>query len=243
MDSPPRSVVQTVLMLLALVAVPVLAVTGVPDLTSQSVANHPFGSDAPEFTAANDDLEHLLAPLPHDRPRVSTPDNSLSARTDGMWNDPFASSAASEMDEAFSPFVAVSAQETSSGFASVTAPPFGRTSDAATEHVAAPAVSDSEVHSDSAHGAIGRRRQEAENAAAQPPLSWQVAIDKLNRRGIRRYGLEQNSQAAAARFHFWCLYSRLQEPLVTHRFAAEADEPLLAVAGALEQIDAWLSDR
>lgn len=80
--------------------------------------------------------------------------------------------------------------------------------------------------------------------ASQPPaqqFSWRDASLKLNELGIKDYHLERGHADGA--FLFVCLFSPGDAPHVTHRFEAEAADPLVAVSQVLGQIDQWLGQR
>lgn len=85
----------------------------------------------------------------------------------------------------------------------------------------------------------------AQNRAHSQPdsatLSWQSAVRKLNELEIRNFRLEPGQ--TPERFVFICSYTPPDNPRVSYRFEAEADEPLRAVEKVLAQIDSWLSSR
>jgi len=74
-----------------------------------------------------------------------------------------------------------------------------------------------------------------------PVLSWRQASSKLAELGIRNYHLERGSKEES--FLFVCLFSPGDAPQVTHRFEAEADDPLTAVNQVLQQLDRWMQTR
>jgi hypothetical protein len=53
--------------------------------------------------------------------------------------------------------------------------------------------------------------------------------------------LERGS--AEGTFLFVCVFSPGDTPHVTHRFEAEAEDPLIAVNRVVQQIDQWLRNR
>ncbi|MEX0700660.1 MAG: hypothetical protein WD069_01050 [Planctomycetales bacterium] len=74
--------------------------------------------------------------------------------------------------------------------------------------------------------------------ATEPqPLTWNAAVARLKQLGIREFRLSPGSRADA--FHFSCSYTPQDNPRITHRFEAEASEPLRAVEKVLAQIDEW----
>jgi hypothetical protein len=78
-------------------------------------------------------------------------------------------------------------------------------------------------------------------AAPVPALTWQAAVKRLNDLEIRNYRLEPGHQPD--QFVFICSYTPPDNPRVSYRFEAEADEPLRAVEKVLAQIDGWLAGR
>ena len=83
------------------------------------------------------------------------------------------------------------------------------------------------------------------NPTSQPAvansLSWQAASRKLTELGIEKYHLERGQNEGA--FLFVCLFTPGDAPNVTHRFEAEAADPLQAVNQVLGEIDRWLQQR
>jgi len=80
-------------------------------------------------------------------------------------------------------------------------------------------------------------------AAVTPsaPLTWRAAVQRLNQLEIRNFRLEPGR--SADQFIFICSYTPRDNPRVSYRFEAEADEPLRAVEKVLAQIDSWLMSR
>ena len=77
--------------------------------------------------------------------------------------------------------------------------------------------------------------------AAQPAgtqMTWQQAVQRLNALGIQDYILEPG--ASPTQFHFCCLFTPRDNPRLTHRFEAEAAEPLDAVAEVIAQVETWM---
>jgi hypothetical protein len=68
------------------------------------------------------------------------------------------------------------------------------------------------------------------------PLTWRSAVDRLNRLGIGDFQLERGERDL---FLFSCSYSPPDRPRVSHRFEAEAAEPLAAVEDVLRQVEGW----
>jgi hypothetical protein len=70
--------------------------------------------------------------------------------------------------------------------------------------------------------------------SAEPAFTWQKAVRTLNRLGIKDFLLQPGSRSEE--FHFSCLYSSPDNPRIAHRFEAEDAEPLRAVQKVLKQI-------
>lgn len=98
--------------------------------------------------------------------------------------------------------------------------------------------------------AIYRRQREdgsVMNVAAESPaalgnnITWKSAVDRLTKLEIRNFRLEPGQQVG--QFLFICSYTPQHNPRLSYRFEAEADEPLRAVEKVLAQIDTWLAQR
>lgn len=77
--------------------------------------------------------------------------------------------------------------------------------------------------------------------SANEPLTWQGAVERLNALDIRNFRLEPGHQLG--QFVFICSYTPPDNPRVSYRFEAGADEPLKAVEKVLEQIIEWQKSR
>lgn len=102
---------------------------------------------------------------------------------------------------------------------------------AGTTNAATGAVADSLRAGLSAGATTSRQPRVAET------LTWRRAVQRLNQMGIREYRLEPG--LSPDRFLFVCFYTPRENPRITHRFEAEASEPLRAVAKVLAQIESW----
>ena len=67
------------------------------------------------------------------------------------------------------------------------------------------------------------------------------SLKKLNSLGVKHYHLERG--ASQDTWLFVCLFSPGADTRVTHRFEAESNDPEGAVAETLKQIDTWLLNR
>ena len=64
---------------------------------------------------------------------------------------------------------------------------------------------------------------------------------RLNDLGIHDFHLEPGQRPNE--FHFSCSFTPSNNPRITHRFEAEATEPLRAVAKVIEQIEQRLENQ
>jgi hypothetical protein len=76
---------------------------------------------------------------------------------------------------------------------------------------------------------------------AATSLTWREASRQLNEMGIEDYHLERGGADGA--FLFICSFAPAGAAHVTMRFEAESEDPLLAVADVLGQVDRWLRQR
>lgn len=72
-------------------------------------------------------------------------------------------------------------------------------------------------------------------------LTWRRAVQRLNELGIHQFRLEPGRDPGE--FYFSCEFSIEQDSRITRRFEAEAPEPLQAVELVLRQIDEWTRRR
>ena len=73
--------------------------------------------------------------------------------------------------------------------------------------------------------------------AAPDGLTWRRAVQRLNELGIDQFRLEPGRDNGD--FYFACEFSPDQDSRITRRFEAEAAEPLQAVELVLRQINEW----
>jgi len=71
-----------------------------------------------------------------------------------------------------------------------------------------------------------------------PPENWATAVKRLNRLGIREFQLTPG--ARPNEFLFRCSFTPQDNPRITHRFEAEATEPLRAVQKVVLQVEKWM---
>lgn len=74
-----------------------------------------------------------------------------------------------------------------------------------------------------------------------PQLDWQQAQQRLTQLGIEN--LRVTGGARPGMFLVLCSYAPPESPRVTHRFEAEAEDPLIATNKVLGQIEHWMQTR
>ncbi|MDZ4689648.1 MAG: hypothetical protein SH850_31610 [Planctomycetaceae bacterium] len=253
MRSTAQGSFAAVLLLIPILAVPMLAIFGVPDFTplvesplgAPATDARPAGGEAPPFSPAVTLPDEEFTPLPQGanpgvaawpgQPTQSRIDQEQRARLQAVRNVGFQPSAADErammtasldVPSAPSPFNPAEATESTLPQRKARgAPP----RQPAAETVAPPAV----------HPGFTAPMPQA--VAAIAPLTWRAAVQRLNQMEIRNFRLEPGR--AADQFVFICSYTPRDNPRVSYRFEAEADEPLKAVEKVLAQIDSWLASR
>ncbi len=232
MRTSAQSSLATVLLLIPILAVPMLAIFGVPQFTP-AVAS-PFDdsgssrrkneSEAPPFSpmkADGDAFDQVASSATDDVPGWSAEPSDRAAR---VLADRRGSAPDANRGEPTDPS------------------PFGNT----------PSMG---AGRDGVPGTYRRPRRNTEVTESLPPkvtpraaptviepqLTWRDAVQKLNQLEIRNFRLEPGQQPL--QFVFSCSYTPRDNPRVSYRFEAEADEPLRAVERVLEQIDTWLAAR
>lgn len=231
----------TVLLLIPILAVPMLAIFGVPQFTP--VVASPFDdaaasrrqdeSEAPPFSptgSEGDPFERASSNLSSDVPEWGDEPSDRAARAladrrrvTPVSHRPTRKTALSEPTEP-SPFASPS-----EGTAAPTMPD------------ALPGSYRRQRNTAVVDTRPNRPTAEATPAMLDPQLTWRDAVQKLNALGIRNFRLEPGHQPS--QFLFSCSYTPRDNPSVSYRFENEADEPLRAVERVLEQIDTWLAAR
>ncbi|HUQ72572.1 MAG TPA: hypothetical protein VM165_23795 [Planctomycetaceae bacterium] len=254
MRSTAQGSFAALLLLIPILAVPMLAIFGVPDfaplvespLGAPAADAAPSGGEAPPFAPAVALPDEDFTPLPQATnsgvaawPGQSTEsrlDQEQRARLQAVRQIGFQQNAADEranrtasleVPTAPSPFSQADAQESPAPPRKPRAMP-PRQLPAAESH-APPAVNS------------GFTAPMPQTVASTAPLTWRAAVQRLNQMGISNFRLEPGR--TADQFVFICSYTPRDNPRVSHRFEAEADEPLKAVEKVLAQIDSWLASR
>jgi hypothetical protein len=236
----------TALLLIPIITVPLLAIFGVPQITPvvppavhSPSAKTEVLTDATEFTPASAERWEALEEFPTSVTSVPAsewvevpPDPTAQAvadrRAEGLPRPPPLTQAIDTPPPATAPPTSPSAGE--GGALPRAAPP--------------PAVVPIGYVRDTADGGRNGKSSASRRAAPAPPtptLTWQSAVRKLNDLEIRNFRLEPGQRPD--QFVFICSYTPPDNPRVSYRFEAEADEPLRAVEKVLMQIDSWLASR
>jgi hypothetical protein len=232
----------TALLLVPILAIPLLAIFGVPQLT-------PLVPPAAERTREASSARRSVSPFPEDS-RTDWPELDDAARraADSAWNDvvpdPTARAIADRRAEGVRPRPAPLIDEAAPARVdpAVYDESSGTGSDAP-HHAATLAAdaSDRRAPPRRVSAPPPSRSAAAGGRSAAAPLTWQTAVRRLNELEIRNFRLEPGQQPE--QFVFICSYTPQDNPRVSFRFEAEADEPLRAVEKVLAQIDAWLASR
>lgn len=233
----------TLMLVLPMLAVPVLAITGIPQFSSSGTSRAVAEGENGEMTS--DELERLLSgevAAPSDAPLVDKKKpGKASSRPQADGADVDWASGDSSVRGA-KPGRTVSGEswglppaqngEPESGGAT----PVGFTDRSSNRGVA------SAANGDESAAQQGYRRQvpssvpnEADEKVQLPPISWQQAVHRLNELGVQNFRLEPSR--IAGQYVFVCWYTPRDTPQVSHQFRGEASEPLRAVQVSLEQIE------
>lgn len=217
MRSSTHGSLATVLLLIPILAIPMLAIFGVPQFvpressSSDEPDSQEDAGDAPAFNAQSDwteqDFSQLAEQTAATSPR-SAFDGALTSASSSGTSPLRLASNQGESPEAslFGESAAPSSYRRPNG----TSP-------------------------DSSHV------QQVHATTQAPPLTWQGAVQKLRELQIRSFRLEPGQQVG--QFVFICSYTPHHNPRLSYRFEAEADEPLRAVEKVLGQIDSWMAAR
>lgn len=223
----------TLLMFVPLVAVPLLAVFGVPKFPSLNASptngSDDFSFDEPAWETDQPSQDVLAAADSRSRFSRDAPPfrhGTENGEPVGHSNDPFAETPGADWD-----------------------PP----RDALDGWALEPNSDTPPAQSSDAEASLGEPVEAdefafaAENAAREVPaepageLTWQSAVQRLRDCGIDHYQLQPGHQPDL--FHFSCLLEPAESPRVIHRFEAESSDPLGAVADVVTQIETFLARR
>lgn len=265
MHSRTSGPIATILMFIPLLAVPLLAVFGIPQFAPgvalrESSEDGPLAADqslapASERPERHSPAEDLFAPFDEGTPL----DDGGELDAVG-WEDPFQHSILARPAETAgrAPIRPVAATLSPRWQAepirrprSPFDPPVQAPSAPLAELITIEDATDSDrerpgystmpvVFETGSEASVARAKQ----FRAQPPaetLTWQMAVRRLTELGIHDFQLEPG--IAANQFQFRCSFTPAENPRVMHQFQAEAAEPLLAVQDVLNQIEGWQGTR
>ncbi len=244
-----------ILMLLPLIAVPMFAVFGIPQFApvvaslssqlGQNQAQPAIASETGEMQNSSnaDYFQEQNENWPNSR-RARPQAAVMTSPSSGDQWDPFAQQASYE-SESMQPATARVPHAKSSppqramqGWAVDPA----RATETSTEFHAVAVAESRGLVNGSFEGEFPQEGQQQRVPLQQSePLTWQEAAARLAELGIRQYKLEPGERMNE--FHFACSYTPKDDPRITHRFEAEATEPILAVKKVLAQIEEWLQYR
>ncbi len=233
---PPRSNqnLATWLMLIPLLVVPAIAVFGLPQFTPHSAQAESSSRDPELRLGAPGDMQ----PFPNDRIRSGDEAPRFSDSPRAPSHDPFANpqfnNTPSDLGDA--PLFAPDLSSASKASSNPSQDPFAQPPrEGISPRPAEPA---SEVAPDNDPTPANPRD---DHELARQQLSWRQAVQRLNELGVRQYSLEPAGEPYL--FRFTCDFTPEDNPRVTHRFEAEAGEPLRAVQKVLQQVETWLAQR
>ena len=233
------------LMLTPLLAVPAIAVIGIPDQRRSDAFTDDGFLDMTDLESTDplDDSTHGLSS--EFQPADSQREPAASANASAM-NSPARQEFANPLEQQteaeplFSPFVTVEdADEVARIFASA-----AEDSDAAAvspfETPAEPAPAFAAEHTGN-HSTINESSSDnqtnGKTQAETEAVSWPTVVQRLNDLGITKYRLQESRTGNG--FSFVCLYAHPSQPEIQHRFEADGDEPIQAVVDVLSQIHRW----
>ena len=251
MNSQSGGIVSALFTILPLLAIPAVAVVGIPARRAQPDLEEIAADGFMSLTeiAGGDSSDEKLSPDvtqgfsgDNDVSHSATHDQS-SAQGAPRWGSP------APLDPGlFSPFVEVN-DEDDSPFES-TIPdvdPFADSDDHAdiarsepnlpARGIVSPAAATTRQNLTSATGRDSENSSAIAEAKPQS-LSWEQVVRQLNELNITRYRLQESQSGDG--FYFYCLYSHPRQPEIQHRFEAEGSEPIEAAGRTLDQIDQWI---
>ncbi len=261
------SPLMTFLMLAPLLAIPLLAVFGIPEFQSSKSASATTENDIELGTATNaessteQEIDQIFGPIDTSSSTNSDKHDSHShhhgSKNDhhGLqgWSEKGSNSNTAEMKHNSTP-----RRDISERFEYVKGNDIGKNFETSSQAKVKPneflALSSSQKNDDqkvtSAQNpfsefdekppvkhASREQHQPGKAHTAEIPQSWQAATLRLKELGISDYNLQPGINANE--FHFSCSYTPKNNPRITHRFEAEASEPLKAVQKTIQQVEEW----
>lgn len=260
-----RSTLTSLFLLAPILAVPMLAIFGVPEFTSVVASpqqrrddllidehfDQSASGDAPGFGDASPSSETGTAvPISFNEGSANSAFDDGMERRPGKWGNATAPAAtqvapAGPWDSSAEQSLATNASDPFTG-AGATSPAEMQqavfTEDAA-RAMATQMQPYRRSEGNARPGAVPNKvlppRGNAALASGAPTLTWQAAVERLNALEIRTFRLEPGSRPG--QFLFVCSYTMSNEPRVSYHFEAEASEPLKAVEKVLDQIEATIA--
>ena len=241
------------LMMIPLLVVPMIAIFGMPKMELLSV-NNAEGEELDLELGGEGDFDQSLPPMPTDQFEGSEPptrfasnSNSRSNR-DAGWNDPFdnpqdfgnesvrdETSMKSNAGDYVDPFA--SAQQDPSGSNPFLQRNSNPPSSPSTPNPGQPRQENISPGYTRPNQGAGTGTVPSATATAAANLRWREAVKRLNELGVQKYQLSQTEEPFV--FQFACDLTHPDNPRITHRFQAEAGEPLQAVAKVIQQVETW----
>jgi hypothetical protein len=258
--------VTTILMLIPMLAVPVMALFGVPHFMPVVASPTPTTLDEPFVgfrelrTGQSDTVLHpvslrtesesvdLFQPyggetVASNSPARGTADSQLN-QIRSEWSDPL-----SPPQNAGSPQNADSLQSRAGVETAVPSSGSGLSPGLVTIFDSRRSSRDPQTRATSAtstgqRGPVGRFERKGNSTAAQArlpvetqPLTWRQASQILNDLGVQSYSLSPG--LSPGEFRFVCLVSSTDDPRVSRRFESNSTDPLIAVEQVITQVRSW----
>lgn len=261
-----RSTLTSLFLLAPILAVPMLAIFGVPEFTSVVASpqqrqddllidehfDQSSSGDAPGFgDASSPSNSGAAVPVSFNENSGTRAIDSRTEARPGKWGNttaPVATQAApaGPWDSSAEQTLATNVADPFAGAAAANPAAMQQavfTDDAARAMAASQMQpyrrNDGAARPGSVPNKVLQPRGSAAVASAIPSLTWQSAVERLNALEIRTFRLEPGSRAG--QFLFVCSYTMSNEPRVSYHFEAEASEPLKAVEKVLDQIEATIA--
>jgi hypothetical protein len=257
---PPRSNqnLATWLMMIPLLVVPAVAIFGVPQFSrlSAQAESAPASEPQPSLgSSGTADLGSGFAPISTEHVTPPPERDIFSGPSAGITDDPFHNpkvldTPRAELDDAprFADTPAAGRNSELEDAPRFDAPPasdpfaeFNGTHPNRSPRSGNPESRPRESEGYVRPGSPDVSVREAPPLSPEVQLSWRRAIARLNELGVSQYSLEPSSEPYL--FRFTCDFTPEDNPRLTHRFEAEASEPLRAVQKAIVQVETWLSER
>lgn len=232
MQQRNSSPLSTILMGIPLAAMPLMAIFGIPNLAPLTAQTSELNSF---FQSPPTDVAGQASAQPFNQTGFGeSGQSSVTGSAAPAWNSGGTSAPTAEMGQASAP----AANSLNAPQNRVEVPWQQDSQQNLTAQLANPVntqpvtmVQQSSPQQNSATG-IGVSGQQP--VASPSAISWQGAIAQLQQWGIENYRLQAGSRPG--QFLFVCFYKPAENPTLTVRYEAEAEDPLAAVSNVLQQI-------